>query len=110
MNDWKEPIHPGEILADELDFLGLSIEQLAKYIKVSENNIEQVLRVQVNLTADIALRLGYFLNTGAEMWMNLQKAYELDVARQQLGDKLELIVPWRSLSSTAEDLSVSVLN
>jgi antitoxin HigA-1 len=52
MNDWKEPIHPGEILADELDFLGLSIEQLAKYIKVSENNIEQVLRGQVNLTAD----------------------------------------------------------
>ena len=110
MNDWKEPIHPGEILADELDFLGLSIEQLAKYIKVSENNIEQVLRGQVNLTADIALRLGYFLNTGAEMWMNLQKAYELDVARQQLWDKLELIVPWRSLSSTAEYLSVSVLN
>ena len=81
MNDWKEPIHPGEILADELDFLGLSVEQLAKYINVSENNIEQVLRGQVNLTADIALRLGYFFNTGAEMWMNLQKAYELDASR-----------------------------
>lgn len=107
MNDWKEPIHPGEILVDELDFLGLSIEQLAKYIKVSENNIEQILRGQVNLTADIALRLGYFFNTGPEMWMNLQKAYELDVARQQLGDKLELIVPWRSLSSTSEEFSIS---
>jgi addiction module HigA family antidote len=107
MNDWKEPIHPGEILADELDFLGISIEQLAKYIKVSENNIEQILKGQVNLTADIALRLGYFFNTGAEMWMNLQKAYELDVARQQLGDKLELIVPWRSLSSTSEELTIS---
>ena len=107
MNDWKEPIHPGEILADELDFLGLSIEQLAKYIKVSENNIEQLLRGKINLTADVALRLGYFFNTGAEMWMSLQKAYELDVARQQLGDKLELIVPWRSLSSTSEELSVS---
>jgi hypothetical protein len=34
MNDWKEAIHPGEILADELDFLGLSVEHLAKYIKV----------------------------------------------------------------------------
>ena len=107
MNDWKEPIHPGEILADELDFLGLSIEQLAKYIKVSENNIEQLLRGKINLTADVALRLGYFFNTGAEMWMNLQKTYELDVARQQLGNKLELIVPWRSLSSTSEELSVS---
>lgn len=107
MNDWKEPIHPGEILADELDFLGLSIEHLAKYIKVSENNIEQILKGQVNLTADIALRLGCFFNTGAEMWMNLQKAYELDVARQQLGDKLELIVPWRSLSSTSEELTIS---
>lgn len=107
MKDWKEPIHPGEILADELEFMGLSVEQLAQYIKVSENNINQLLRGQVNLTADIALRLGYFLNTGAEMWMNLQKAYELDVARQQLGDKLELIIPWRSLSSPSQDLSVS---
>jgi addiction module HigA family antidote len=87
--------------------MGLSVEQLAQYIKVSDRTIEELLRGQVDLTADIALRLGYFLNTGAEMWMNLQKAYELDVARQQLGDKLELIVPWRSLSSTSEDLSVS---
>jgi addiction module HigA family antidote len=107
MDNWKEPIHPGEILADELEFMGLSVEQLAQYIKVSDRTIEELLRGQVDLTADIALRLGYFLNTGAEMWMNLQKAYELDVARQQLGDKLELIVPWRSLSSTSEDLSVS---
>jgi addiction module HigA family antidote len=107
MKDWKEPIHPGEILADELEFMGLSVEQLAQYIKVSDRTIEELLRGQFDLTADIALRLGYFLNTGAEMWMNLQKAYELDVARQQLGDKLELIVPWRSLSSTSEDLSVS---
>jgi plasmid maintenance system antidote protein VapI len=43
MNDWKEPIHPGEILADELEFTGLSVEQLAQYIKVSENNINQLL-------------------------------------------------------------------
>ena len=101
MKDWKEPIHPGKILADELNFMGISVEQLAKYINVSENNINQLLEGKVNLTADISLRLGYFFNTGAEMWMNLQKAYELDVARQQLGDKLELIVPWRSLSSTS---------
>lgn len=105
MKDWKEPIHPGEILADELEFMGLSVEQLAQCIKVSENSIEQLLEGQVNLTADIALRLGCFLNTGAEMWMNLQKAYELDVARQQLGNKLELIVPWRSLSSTSTSTS-----
>ena len=99
MKDWKEPIHPGEILADELDFMGLTVEQLAQYIKVSENNIEQLLMGQVNLTADIALRLGYFLNTGAEMWMNLQKAYELDLAREKLGNTLEEIIPYQSLSS-----------
>jgi len=107
MKNWKEPIHPGEILADELEFLELSVEQLARYIKVSENTIRQLLNGQVNLTADMALRLGYFLNTGAEMWMNLQKAYELDVARQQSGDTLKFIVPWRSLSSTSEELPIS---
>ena len=81
MKDWKEPIHPGKILADELNFMGISVEQLAKYINVSENNINQLLEGKVNLTADISLRLGYFFNTGAEMWMNLQKAYELDAYR-----------------------------
>ena len=95
MMNWKEPIHPGEILADELAEIGLNASQLADKIGVPKNRIYQILRGQRNLTADTALRLGKFFNTGAELWLNLQKAYELDVARQNMTDSLDHIIPYQ---------------
>jgi addiction module HigA family antidote len=94
MIDGKDPIHPGEILADELAEIGLNAAQLAQKIGVPENRIYQIVRGQRTITADTALRLGKFFNTGAELWLNLQKAYELDVARQTIGDSLESIKPY----------------
>ena len=99
MNNWKSPIHPGEILADELEEINLDVSQLATRINISENELEQILKGQGNITGDIALKLGRFFNTGAEIWMNLQKAYELDLAREKLGNTLEEIIPYQSLSS-----------
>ncbi len=99
MNNWKSPIHPGEILADELEEINLNVSQLATRINISENELEQILKGQGNITGDIALKLGRFFNTGAETWMNLQKAYELDLAREKLGNTLEEIIPYQSLSS-----------
>ena len=99
MNNWKSPIHPGEILADELEEISLDVSQLATRINISENELEQILKGQGNITGDIALKLGRFFNTGAEIWMNLQKAYELDLAREKLGNTLEEIIPYQSLSS-----------
>jgi addiction module HigA family antidote len=99
MNNWKSPIHPGEILADELEEINLDVFQLAKRVNISENELEQILKGQGNITGDIALKLGRFFNTGAEIWMNLQKVYELDIAREKLGNTLEEIIPYQSLSS-----------
>ncbi|TRT82614.1 MAG: addiction module antidote protein, HigA family [Microcystis aeruginosa Ma_AC_P_19900807_S299] len=99
MNNWESPIHPGEILADELEEINLDVSQLATRINISENELEQILKGQGNITGDIALKLGRFFNTGAEIWMNLQKAYELDLAREKLGNTLEKIIPYQSLSS-----------
>ena len=99
MNNWKSPIHPGEILADELEEINLNVSQLATRVNISENELEQILKRQGNITGDIALKLGRFFNTGAEIWMNLQKAYELDLAREKLGNTLEKIIPYQSLSS-----------
>jgi addiction module HigA family antidote len=99
MNNWKSPIHPGEILADELEEINLDVSQLATRINISENELEQILKGQGNITGDIALKLGRFFNTGSEIWMNLQKVYELDIAREKLGNTLEKIIPYQSLSS-----------
>lgn len=95
MSDWKDPIHPGEILLDEIQEIGLNAAELARRIDVPENRVYQIVGKQRNLTADTALRLGQFFNTGPEFWMNLQKSYELDVARQKVGDKLERIAPYQ---------------
>ena len=105
MTDWKDPIHPGEILADELEEIGLNASQLAQKIGVPENRIYQIVRGQRNITADTALRLGKFFNTGPELWLNLQKAYELDVARQKIGESLDTIVPYRQQDSSSVEAS-----
>jgi addiction module HigA family antidote len=111
MKDWKKPIHPGEILADELAEIGLNASQLADKIGVPKNRIYQILHGQRNLTADTALRLGKFFGTGPEFWLNLQKAYELDVARQNINDRLDAIIPYRegdySTNSSSNNLSRS---
>ncbi len=87
----REPIHPGEFLADELEELGMSAAELSRLLQVPPNRISQIVAGKRNVTADTALRLGRYFGTGPKIWLNLQQAYELDVATQQLGSELERI-------------------
>lgn len=88
----RTPIHPGEILADELKELGMNPTQLARTLHVPPNRITQILKGQRAITADTALRLGQWLGTGAELWLNLQKSYELRKAQQEIADELKTIL------------------
>lgn len=81
----RTPIHPGEILADELQEIGLSAKKLADLIEVPPNRLYQILAGKRNLTADTALRLAQYFGMSADFWMNLQRAYELDLARERSG-------------------------
>ena len=87
----RRPIHPGEILADELTEVGISSAMLAKQINVPANRISQILSGKRSITADTALRLGKWFGTGPKIWLNLQQAYELDVAQLEMGSDLEII-------------------
>jgi addiction module HigA family antidote len=89
----RRPIHPGEFLGDELEELGISAAELARRLHVPANRISQILAGKREITADTALRLGRWFGTGPAIWLHLQQAYELDLARQQLGDALEAIEP-----------------
>src|SRR5512137_2442701 len=91
----RTPIHPGEILADELEEIGLSAKKLAEVIEVPPNRLYQILAGKRNVTADTALRLGQYFGMSADFWMNLQSAYELDLARNEIGQEIERI-PKRS--------------
>lgn len=92
----RPPIHPGEILAEELEELHMSAAGLARTLHVPTNRITQILAGKRAITADTALRLGQWLGTGAELWLNLQKNYELRLAQQEKGEEIKRTIPTRS--------------
>jgi addiction module HigA family antidote len=91
----RTPIHPGEILADQLEETGLTPKKLAEVIDVPPNRLYQLIAGKRSMTADTALRLSQYFGMSADFWMNLQTAYELDLARQQHGKAIKRI-PRRS--------------
>jgi addiction module HigA family antidote len=82
------PIHPGEILADELAELNMTPAELARQIHVPANRIYQLIAGKRAMTADTALRLQQWLGVSAAFWMNLQKRYELNLAAEQIGEEI----------------------
>jgi antitoxin HigA-1 len=88
------PVHPGEILREELDVLELSANALAAALDVPGNRITAILNGQRGITADTALRLSRYLGTTAEFWLNLQKSYELRLAEREAGKQIkETVIP-----------------
>ena len=92
MPNAMRPIHPGEILRDELAERGLSANALAKALGVPANRITGILNGTRALTADTALRLARCFGTSPEFWMNLQQAYELRSAQLKNGTVIERTV------------------
>ena len=87
----RTPIHPGEILGDELEEIGISAAGLARTLEVPTNRISQIIACKRAISADTALRLARYFGTTPDFWMNLQITYELDLARQQLGKAISHI-------------------
>ncbi len=84
------PIHPGEVLLEEfLKPLGISQYRLAKDIGVTPRRINEIVHGRRSITADTALRFGRFFGMEAEFWMNLQAHYDMEMAQEALGDRLE---------------------
>lgn len=91
--DGMRPIHPGEILKDEIAALGLSVTAFARLLDVPHNRISELIRGQRALSADTALRLARLLGTGPDLWLDLQKDYDLKIAAARVGDALNKITP-----------------
>lgn len=83
------PVHPGEILLEDfMKPLGLSQYRLAKGMNVYPRKINEIVQGKRAITADTALRLAHFFGTSAEVWMNLQTHYDLEVARDELAERV----------------------
>jgi addiction module HigA family antidote len=86
------PMHPGEVLREEfLIPLSLSAGALAKTCGVPRTRIERLANEAAGITADTALRLGKALGTSAQLWLNLQNAYDIRVAQKEIGEDLAKI-------------------
>jgi addiction module HigA family antidote len=83
------PIHPGEILAEQLEELQITAAELARELHVPANRLYQLLAGKRAMTADTALRLEQWLGVSATFWMNLQKSYELDQASAEIGPEIK---------------------
>jgi addiction module HigA family antidote len=84
------PVHPGEVLLEEfLKPMGLSQNRLAIDIGVHARRINEIVLGKRSVTADTALRLSRFFGNSPQFWMGLQADYDLDVASDKLGDRLQ---------------------
>jgi antitoxin HigA-1 len=84
----RPAIHPGEILAEELEELAVSPTELARQLKVPANRITQIINGKRAITGDTALRLGHWFGMSPQFWLNLQSAYEIRVAAEAAGPEI----------------------
>jgi len=83
------PVHPGETLFEDfLKPLGLSANRLAMELIVPVTRVNDIVRGKRAITADTALRLARYFGTSAQFWMNLQAAYELELAEDARGAEI----------------------
>ncbi|HAZ61673.1 MAG TPA: addiction module antidote protein, HigA family [Gammaproteobacteria bacterium] len=81
-------VHPGAVLKDELDELGITPTEFARQIDVPPNRISQIIAGKRAVTGDTALRFGHWFGTDPQFWLNLQSAYEIRVATKKAGHEI----------------------
>jgi len=85
------PIHPGEVLKDELEEVGLTQSALAKHIGVLPKTINEICRGKRGISAEMAMKLSRALGGSPQFWLNLQNNWELSRINQAAFDEIELI-------------------
>jgi addiction module HigA family antidote len=94
------PVHPGEVLLEEfLKPLGLSQNRLGLNIGVHPRRINEIVLHKRRVTAETALRLARYFGTSPQFWLGLQSDYDLDVAADELGERLKREVQVRAEAS-----------
>lgn len=88
------PIHPGEILREEFMVpLGLSAGAVAKALDLPRSRIERIVKEEIGISTDTALRLARYFRTSHQFWLNLQTHFESETLLAEIGPKLASIQP-----------------
>jgi len=101
---FKRAVHPGTILKDELEELGVTPTEFARQIAVPPNRVSQIIGGKRSITGDTALRFGHWFETDPQFWLNLQAQFDLALANKQTGDTIRHL-PTRATLSPQPDQS-----
>jgi antitoxin HigA-1 len=85
---FRRTVHPGVILKDELDGLGITPTEFARQIQVPPNRVSQIIAGKRSISGDTALRLGHWFGTEPQFWLNLQAQFDLAIADRQTGERI----------------------
>lgn len=97
-----KPIHPGEVLLEEfIKPMNLSQNRLAIEIGVDARRVNEIVLGGRSITADTALRLARYFGVSPQFWLGLQAEYDLDIAMDKLGNRLEREVRPRQMATAA---------
>ena len=94
----RPAIHPGEVLADELEEIGISPTELSRQLAVPANRISQIIQGKRAISGNSALRLGHWFGMSPQFWLNLQSAYDMRVAEKTSGAEIKKL-PTRAKSA-----------
>ena len=84
----RPALHPGEVLADELEDIGISPTELSRQLAVPANRVSQIIQGKRAVSGDTALRLGHWFGMSPQFWLNLQSAYDMRVAEKISGAEI----------------------
>jgi addiction module HigA family antidote len=99
---FKRAVHPGVILKDELDAIGVSPTEFARQIDVPPNRVSQIISAKRAITGDTALRFGHWFGVDPQFWINLQAQFDLATADQATGEAIRRLPTRASLPGTPE--------
>ena len=105
MNKAKlSPIHPGEILREELLIpLNISPSELAQALHVPKEQIQWIYEERADITPDLAVRLAIYFNSTAQFWMNMQKSYDEKILADKMTDLRKMIHPHQLWNEKREE-------
>jgi antitoxin HigA-1 len=95
-------VHPGAVLKDELDGLGITLSEFARQIDVPPNRVSQIIAGKRSVTGDTALRLGHWFGIDPQFWLNLQAQHDLAVADRETGEVIRHLPTRGGLAVRAE--------
>jgi len=95
-------VHPGEVLKDELEELGITPTEFARQIDVPPNRVSQIISGKRSVTGDTALRFGHWFGTDPQFWLNLQAQFELAIAGREVGEAISHLPTRASLPPKPE--------